>query len=147
MTAMSSHPTLTGPLYFWNQAVTPCFHRLSMQCVTPDKIYHVTVMPCYDKKLEASRPDFFNQEHQTRDVDCVVTTGMGQEPPYLLVWSSSPRQRLALPRSCPQAWAGAAVLYAGSPRKFSLHEHVPRCDRCCWGSTEGQVHPSPSASP
>uniref|UniRef100_A0A8C9GFQ7 Cytosolic iron-sulfur assembly component 3 n=1 Tax=Piliocolobus tephrosceles TaxID=591936 RepID=A0A8C9GFQ7_9PRIM len=45
------------------------------QRVTPDKIYHVTVMPCYDKKLEASRPDFFNQEHQTRDVDCVLTTG------------------------------------------------------------------------
>lgn len=32
-------------------------------------------MPCYDKKLEASRPDFFNQEYQTRDVDCVLTTG------------------------------------------------------------------------
>uniref|UniRef100_A0A2I3HF31 Cytosolic iron-sulfur assembly component 3 n=1 Tax=Nomascus leucogenys TaxID=61853 RepID=A0A2I3HF31_NOMLE len=45
------------------------------QRLTPDKIYHVTVMPCYDKKLEASRPDFFNQEHQTRDVDCVLTTG------------------------------------------------------------------------
>ncbi|XP_046523173.1 cytosolic iron-sulfur assembly component 3 [Equus quagga] len=45
------------------------------QRLTPDKIYHVTVMPCYDKKLEASRPDFFSQEHQTRDVDCVVTTG------------------------------------------------------------------------
>lgn len=37
----------------------------------------MTVMPCYDKKLEASRPDFFNQEYQTRDVDCVVTTGVG----------------------------------------------------------------------
>nr|XP_051686852.1 cytosolic iron-sulfur assembly component 3 [Oryctolagus cuniculus] len=45
------------------------------QHVTPDKIYHVAVMPCYDKKLEASRPDFFNQEHQTREVDCVLTTG------------------------------------------------------------------------
>uniref|UniRef100_A0A8C9ANF8 Cytosolic iron-sulfur assembly component 3 n=1 Tax=Prolemur simus TaxID=1328070 RepID=A0A8C9ANF8_PROSS len=45
------------------------------QHLSPDKIYHVTVMPCYDKKLEASRPDFFNQEHQTRDVDCVLTTG------------------------------------------------------------------------
>uniref|UniRef100_A0A8C5Q6H7 Cytosolic iron-sulfur assembly component 3 n=1 Tax=Leptobrachium leishanense TaxID=445787 RepID=A0A8C5Q6H7_9ANUR len=41
----------------------------------PDQIYHVTVMPCYDKKLEASRPDFFNQEYETRDVDCVITTG------------------------------------------------------------------------
>ncbi|NXM78082.1 NARFL factor, partial [Serilophus lunatus] len=41
----------------------------------PEHIYHVTVMPCYDKKLEASRPDFFNQQHQSRDVDCVITTG------------------------------------------------------------------------
>ncbi|EHB14112.1 Cytosolic Fe-S cluster assembly factor NARFL [Heterocephalus glaber] len=45
------------------------------QHLTPDKIYHITVMPCYDKKLEASRSDFFNQEYQTRDVDCVLTTG------------------------------------------------------------------------
>jgi len=40
----------------------------------PDEIYHVTVMPCYDKKLEASREDFFDKEYQTREVDCVVTT-------------------------------------------------------------------------
>ncbi|NWR46509.1 NARFL factor, partial [Regulus satrapa] len=45
------------------------------QHLPPDRIYHVTIMPCYDKKLEASRPDFFNQEYQTRDVDCVITTG------------------------------------------------------------------------
>ncbi|KAJ8978044.1 hypothetical protein NQ317_013572 [Molorchus minor] len=36
-------------------------------------IYHVTVMPCYDKKLEAAREDFFNKETQSRDVDCVIT--------------------------------------------------------------------------
>lgn len=32
-------------------------------------------MPCYDKKLEASRQDFFNDVYSTRDVDCVITTG------------------------------------------------------------------------
>ncbi|KAI1796396.1 iron hydrogenase [Ganoderma leucocontextum] len=42
---------------------------------TPDQIYHVTVMPCYDKKLEASRQDFYNETYATRDVDCVITTG------------------------------------------------------------------------
>ncbi|CAH2307409.1 cytosolic Fe-S cluster assembly factor NARFL [Pelobates cultripes] len=41
----------------------------------PNQIYHVTVMPCYDKKLEASRPDFYDSEYETRDVDCVITTG------------------------------------------------------------------------
>ncbi|KAL8174844.1 UNVERIFIED_CONTAM: hypothetical protein K2H54_003453 [Gekko kuhli] len=45
------------------------------QRLRPDQIYHMAVMPCYDKKLEASRPDFFLQEHQTREVDCVITTG------------------------------------------------------------------------
>ncbi|KAK1218504.1 Cytosolic Fe-S cluster assembly factor nar1 [Marasmius sp. AFHP31] len=42
---------------------------------TPADIYHVTVMPCYDKKLEASRSDFYNEVYSTRDVDCVITTG------------------------------------------------------------------------
>lgn len=32
-------------------------------------------MPCYDKKLEASRKDFYSEIHYTRDVDCVLTTG------------------------------------------------------------------------
>ncbi|KAK9664461.1 hypothetical protein RND81_14G043400 [Saponaria officinalis] len=52
----------------------------------PDEIYHVTVMPCYDKKLEASRDDFvFEIENQDGDlvngdlrvteVDSVLTSG------------------------------------------------------------------------
>ena len=42
---------------------------------SPDKVYHVTVMPCYDKKLEASREDFYSDLYRTRDVDCVLTSG------------------------------------------------------------------------
>ncbi|KAF9268883.1 iron hydrogenase [Marasmius fiardii PR-910] len=42
---------------------------------SPDGVYHVTVMPCYDKKLEASRSDFYHEAYSTRDVDCVITTG------------------------------------------------------------------------
>ena len=38
-------------------------------------MYHVSAMPCYDKKLEASRSDFYSELHQTRDIDCVLTTG------------------------------------------------------------------------
>eukprot|EP00112_Aurelia_sp_Birch-Aquarium-sp1_P016393 Seg3712.1 transcript_id=Seg3712.1/GoldUCD/mRNA.D3Y31 product="Cytosolic Fe-S cluster assembly factor NARFL" protein_id=Seg3712.1/GoldUCD/D3Y31 len=41
---------------------------------TPDQIYHVTIMPCYDKKLEASRQDFYDDIYSTRDVDCVLTS-------------------------------------------------------------------------
>ena len=47
---------------------------IALDC-RPDQIYHVTVMPCYDKKLEASRQDFHNDIYSTRDVDCVITTG------------------------------------------------------------------------
>jgi iron only hydrogenase large subunit-like protein len=38
-------------------------------------MYHVTVMPCYDKKLEASRADFHDLTNNTREVDCVLSTG------------------------------------------------------------------------
>jgi len=41
---------------------------------TADQIYHVTIMPCYDKKLEASRDDFYNDLLHTKDVDCVLTS-------------------------------------------------------------------------
>ncbi|GBG31099.1 Cytosolic Fe-S cluster assembly factor NARFL [Hondaea fermentalgiana] len=42
--------------------------------VAPGRILHATVMPCADKKLEASRNDFFRAEADARDVDCVLTT-------------------------------------------------------------------------
>lgn len=42
--------------------------------LTPDKIYHVTVMPCFDKKLEAAREDFYNEAFSAREVDCVITS-------------------------------------------------------------------------
>lgn len=48
---------------------------LLLQGLNPQQIYHVTVMPCYDKKLEASRPDFYLEEDDTREVDCVITSG------------------------------------------------------------------------
>lgn len=44
--------------------------------LSPSDIYHVTLMPCYDKKLEASRDDFYNPNIDAKDVDCVLTPGM-----------------------------------------------------------------------
>lgn len=46
--------------------------------VAPDKMYHVTVMPCYDKKLEASREDFYSEVNDSKDVDCVITSSKCQ---------------------------------------------------------------------
>lgn len=45
------------------------------QGLSPQQIYHVTVMPCFDKKLEASRSDFYLSNNETREVDCVITSG------------------------------------------------------------------------
>ncbi|KAG5316719.1 NARF factor, partial [Acromyrmex insinuator] len=50
------------------------YHLAEVMNLSPEHIYHVTVMPCYDKKLEASREDFYNQQRKTRDVDCVITS-------------------------------------------------------------------------
>ncbi|KAI1315022.1 hypothetical protein EDD11_001407 [Mortierella claussenii] len=49
-------------------------HFGSQLGLNPDQIYHVCVMPCYDKKLEASRSDFYSDVYKTRDVDCVITS-------------------------------------------------------------------------
>ncbi|QSL65980.1 hypothetical protein MERGE_003117 [Pneumocystis wakefieldiae] len=35
-------------------------------------IYYVSIMPCFDKKIEANRDEF--SENGVRDVDCVITT-------------------------------------------------------------------------
>ncbi|TNM97341.1 hypothetical protein fugu_015497 [Takifugu bimaculatus] len=47
--------------------------------LSPEQIYHVAVMPCFDKKLEASRSDFYMDQPQTREVDCVITSGEVQQ--------------------------------------------------------------------
>ncbi len=50
------------------------YHYAPRIGVAPDQLYHVAIMPCYDKKLEASRADFYNDILSTRDVDCVIST-------------------------------------------------------------------------
>lgn len=71
----------------------------SMQCIVSlsdylnfifyraSQVYHVTIMPCYDKKLEAARDDFvfsvgddgeddkFDSSMKIAEVDSVLTTG------------------------------------------------------------------------
>ncbi|KAL0984061.1 hypothetical protein UPYG_G00136570 [Umbra pygmaea] len=45
------------------------------QKLTPDKLFHIVVAPCFDKKLEAVRDEFYNSLLDSRDVDCVLTSG------------------------------------------------------------------------
>lgn len=49
-------------------------------CISPERIWHVAIMPCYDKKLEASREELTDcswagdESKGIRDVDSVMTT-------------------------------------------------------------------------
>jgi len=48
--------------------------------ISPDRIWHVAIMPCFDKKLEASREELTDavwegtRTRGVRDVDCVITS-------------------------------------------------------------------------
>ncbi|KAG2460935.1 NARF factor, partial [Polypterus senegalus] len=46
-----------------------------LQNLPPDKVYHLVVAPCFDKKLEALREEFYKSLLHTKDVDCVLTSG------------------------------------------------------------------------
>ncbi|XP_045785688.1 probable cytosolic Fe-S cluster assembly factor GL21135 isoform X1 [Maniola jurtina] len=48
-------------------------HLSAKRELSPGAVYHVTFMPCYDKKLEASREDFYSDLLSCHDVDCVIT--------------------------------------------------------------------------
>lgn len=53
----------------------PARRALSPQNLPPDKIFHVVVAPCYDRKLEALREDLSPALHGCRGADCVLTSG------------------------------------------------------------------------
>ncbi|WEW60710.1 Cytosolic Fe-S cluster assembly factor nar1 [Emydomyces testavorans] len=72
------------------QALTGTFIKTILsKNITPSKIWHLAIMPCFDKKLEASRQELTDTSWQTanvntsipstadqptRDVDCVITS-------------------------------------------------------------------------
>eukprot|EP01147_Barroeca_monosierra_P000036 gene36-3432_t len=50
------------------------YHFASRAGILPEKVFVVSVMPCFDKKLEASRQDFYSDLYRTRDIDCVIVS-------------------------------------------------------------------------
>lgn len=78
----------------------------------PAQIYHVAVMSCYDKKLEASRKDFAEEDNNgIRDVDCVITTNeliaMIQERSGMASFKDVPEAEASLLEKDPfQTWIG-----------------------------------------
>lgn len=86
--AEKSHPHILPHLSRLKspQALTGTFLKTVLSHslgIRPDQIWHVAIMPCFDKKLEASReeltdiywrPDHSELEPPVRDVDCVITS-------------------------------------------------------------------------
>uniref|UniRef100_A0A7M4EKR1 Nuclear prelamin A recognition factor n=1 Tax=Crocodylus porosus TaxID=8502 RepID=A0A7M4EKR1_CROPO len=65
--------TAKSPQQIMGSLVKGYFAR--QQNLSPDKIFHIIVAPCYDKKLEALREDFYAALYNSQDVDCVLTSG------------------------------------------------------------------------
>ncbi|XP_077022415.1 nuclear prelamin A recognition factor isoform X1 [Tamandua tetradactyla] len=65
--------TAKSPQQIMGSLVKDYFAR--QQNLSPDKIVHVIVAPCYDRKLEALREDYYAALHDSRAVDCVLTSG------------------------------------------------------------------------
>ncbi|XP_036621711.1 nuclear prelamin A recognition factor [Trichosurus vulpecula] len=65
--------TAKSPQQIMGSLVKDYFAR--QQNLSPDKIFHIIVAPCYDKKLEALREDFYTASYNSHDVDCVLTSG------------------------------------------------------------------------
>ncbi|KAJ7397116.1 Nuclear prelamin A recognition factor [Pitangus sulphuratus] len=65
--------TAKSPQQIMGSLVKGYFAR--QQNLSPEKIFHVVVAPCYDKKLEALREDFYTALSNSSEVDCVLTSG------------------------------------------------------------------------
>uniref|UniRef100_A0A8I5TSD1 Nuclear prelamin A recognition factor n=2 Tax=Pongo TaxID=9599 RepID=A0A8I5TSD1_PONAB len=65
--------TAKSPQQVMGSLVKDYFAR--QQNLSPEKIFHVIVAPCYDKKLEALQESFPPALHGSRGADCVLTSG------------------------------------------------------------------------
>ncbi|XP_076855767.1 nuclear prelamin A recognition factor [Brachyhypopomus gauderio] len=65
--------TARSPQHIMGSLVKDYFSK--QQKLTPHQLYHIVVAPCFDKKLEAVKDEFFTSLLDSRDVDCVLTSG------------------------------------------------------------------------
>ncbi|KAJ3971776.1 iron hydrogenase [Lentinula raphanica] len=112
----------------------------------PNEIYHVSVMPCYDKKLEASRTDFYNEAYSTRDVDCVITTGEMQLLAQEKGWDlsspvpneNSPPSLTASTKDVAESSLPELMVHSGSSSGSYLHSLIEHIQ--CTSSTPLSLH-------
>lgn len=97
------------------QQVTGCLLKtvVSQELGIPrDRIYHLAIMPCFDKKLESARPEQTPLEDTAPDVDCVLTAkeviNLLEQSQYLLVPSNATKiiqlSGNIYKNACPPLW-------------------------------------------
>lgn len=64
--------TARSPQQIMGRLIKDYFSK--QQKLAPGQLFHVVVAPCFDKKLEAVREEFYNSVLESRDVDCVLTS-------------------------------------------------------------------------
>lgn len=122
LSRLKSPQALTGTLL-----KTVLSRRLNIR---PDQIWHVSIMPCFDKKLEASREELTDiywrgqspdlpSVQPVRDVDCVITA---REVVMLadtrgISFPNLPRQRLASPPAFPDPTLSAFLFPKPRPSR------------------------------
>ncbi|KAI8476839.1 MAG: iron hydrogenase [Monoraphidium minutum] len=90
-------------------------HLAALRGWDPSRLYHASVMPCYDKKLEAARTDFKLPGTAVAEVDCSLTTGELQQ--LLEGWGAGDLAQVeptALDSLLPDSELAAAAPRAGS---------------------------------
>jgi iron only hydrogenase large subunit-like protein len=109
--------------------------------IPPDRIWHLAIMPCFDKKLEASRDELtdavWSEDEKSgrgvRDVDCVITS-----KEILMLAESRGIDLFNLPRSGlnqPQAVFPDQTLH-----NFLLHPRNSHRSSTAAGTSGGSLH-------
>ncbi|KAI5966760.1 NAR1 [Candida pseudojiufengensis] len=113
-----------------SQQITGCLLKAlaAYDCgVSKSEIYHLSIMPCFDKKLESARPEIFGDT--APDVDCVLTakeliTLLDEEPNYKLIPKITPpimNQNIddVYKSVAPQSWPFVSYSWSNDPGSSS----------------------------
>lgn len=99
----------------------------------PEQVFHVSVMPCFDKKLEGSRDDFFNAAHGTRDVGllrCGCAACAHSPAPRRSTACSAPRRWTSCSAAGPRAWTSSPTRRSTRSECPLLRCTLPACMAC-----------------